>query len=374
MNALAAEPVRVLYVHGGRLCRGGTEAYLMNYYRHLDRRVLQLDFAVHGFERGVYEDEIEAMGGRVYPVPVKSRDWLGNRRALRALFESGRYRIVHSHMDAMNAVVLRQAMECGIPVRISHSHNTRHQTQNRLKLILNDYEKKRLPRYATDLCACSEPAGTWLYGNAAFTVLRNAIDTGRYRYDPTAREKMRAALGAEGRFVVGHVGRFHFQKNHDFLLEIFRCLRRSHPEAMLMLVGDGERRPELEEKIKKYGLEKDVLLTGNRPDVPALLLAMDVFLFPSLFEGLGIALLEAECTGLPCVASDAVPEEASITNTVHYLALEQPPSVWAEAVWRAGELPRADRSEEVRAAGYDIGGQAEKLQRFYLERLREVRE
>ena len=368
-----AEPVRVLYVHGGKLNYGGTEAYMMNYYRHFDHSRLQIDFAVHGFERGVYEDEIEALGGRVFYVPVKSQDYSGNKRALREIFRSGAYQAVHSHMDAMNAVVLKQAMECGVPVRISHSHNTQHQTQNRLKLLLNDFEKKRIPRYATDLFACSDAAGKWLYGDASFTVLHNAIDAQQYRFDPELRKRMRSSLGLEGLFVVGHVGRFHFQKNHALLLEIFHCLHQAHPQSVLLLVGDGTLRPELEAKIEELGIKDNVVLAGNRADVSALLQAMDVFLFPSLFEGLGIALLEAQCAGLPCIASDAVPAEANITETVQYFALEQQPSVWAEAVWKAKNIMRTDHCETIKAMGYDIGEQALKLQEFYFKRLHEKR-
>lgn len=372
MISLKDRPVRVLYVHGGKLNYGGTEAYMMNYYRHFDRTRLQVDFAVHGFERGVYEDEIEAMGGQVFYLPVKSRDYFGNIRALQKLFQSGRYEIVHAHMDAMNAVVLKQAKKCGIPVRISHSHNTQHQTQNCLKLMLNDFEKKQVSHYATELLTCSEAAGKWLYGDKPFTVLHNAIDAEQYRFSPQTREAVRESLGLRDRFVVGHVGRFHFQKNHEFLLEIFRCLHREHPQAALLLVGDGELRTRLEEKIKAYGLTDDVILTGNRSDVASLLQAMDVFLFPSLFEGLGIVLIEAQAAGLPSVASSEVPAEADLTDTVRYLGLEQSPDVWAQAVWDAGKAVREDRCDDVKAAGYDITEQARRLEEFYLTRLEQL--
>ncbi len=365
------QPTRVLYVHGGQLNYGGTEAYMMNYYRHFDRTKLQVDFAVHGFARGVYEDEIEAMGGRVFYLPIKSEDYFGNLKALREIYKSGSYSIVHSHMDAMNAVVLKQAKKCGIPVRISHSHNTQHQTKNKLKLALNDYAKRQIRKYATELFACSDLAGQWLYGADSFTVLNNAIDTEKYRFDPEKRRRMRASLGIGERFAVGHVGRLSFQKNHDFLLAVFRCLHEAHPEAVLLLVGDGERRAEIEAKIAEYSLQDSVILTGNRSDIPELLQAMDVFLFPSLFEGLPVTLVEAQAAGLPCLISDTITQKTALTDQVRFLSLEASPESWAEAVWNGKAVSRSESCDKVRAAGYDIAEQAEKLQEFYLTKARE---
>ena len=366
------EPTRILYVHGGKLSYGGTEAYMMNYCRRFDKKKLQVDFIVHGFEHGVYDDEIEAMGGTVYHVPVKSKDYLGNLKALREIFSSGKYNIVHSHMDAMNAVVLKQAKKCGIPVRISHSHNTQHLTQNKLKLLLNDYEKKQIKKVATDFMACSDLAGDWLYDKTPYTVLNNAIETDNFRFEPARREQMREQLGLEGCFVVGHIGRFHFQKNHDFLLEVFQSLHRAHPETALLLVGDGERRGEIEQKVAALGLKNSVVMTGNRSDVPDLLQAMDVFLFPSLFEGLPVTLVEAQASGMPCIIADTITPKTAITDCVRFMKLELSPAKWAEAVWNAHGVPRTDRIAEVKAAGYDAQEQADRLQRFYLQKAQEA--
>lgn len=362
------KPIRVLYVHGGKLNYGGTESYMMNYYRHFDRTKLQIDFAVHGFERGVFEDEIEAMGGQVFYLPIKSKDYFGNLKGLRNLFQSGDYQIVHSQMDGMNAVVLREAKKCGIPVRISHSHNTRHQTTSKWKRKLNDYAKGKIPKYATDLFACSDLAGGWLYEGKPFRVLNNAIDTQAYRFDPKKRSRVREAFGIGDRLLVGHVGRLHFQKNHDFLLEVFWKLYQAHPESMLMLVGEGERRGEIEAKITAYGLQKAVILTGNRPDIPLLLQGMDVFLFPSFFEGFPVTLVEAQAAGLPCVIANTITRKVALTDRVIFLSLDTPTQEWAARVWVAETGNRDGYSDQVKFAGFDITQEARTLQEFYLDR------
>lgn len=358
--------IRVLYVHGGTLLYGGTEAYMMNFYRRFDRGQVQVDFVVHGDARGVYDDEIERLGGSVFHVPVKGQDYRGNTRALREIMEQGQYAAVHAHTDANNAHVLQIAKECGVPLRISHSHNTRTQSDSRLRRLYNGLEKRRIPYVATHLFACSEPAGRWLYGRQPFVVIPNAIEIERFAFDSVRREEMRRQLGLTDQLVVGHVGRFSFQKNHPFLLEIFAEMANRRPDATLLLIGDGENRERIERLIRLRGLKERVRIVPPTPRVADYMQAMDVFLLPSHFEGFAVVLVEAQTAGLPCFASlDAVPN-ADLTGLVSYISLSEPPSVWAEQVLRQPDTKREDAWRPVADAGYDIAAAAERLQRFYL--------
>ncbi len=359
--------IRVLYVHGGTLLYGGTEAYMMNFYRHFDRCQVQVDFVVHGDARGVYDEEIERLGGRVFHVPVKSRDYRGNSRALRSIMQRGQYAAVHAHTDANNAHVLRIARQCGVPLRISHSHNTRTQSDSRLRRLYNAMEKQRIPGVATHLFACSEPAGKWLYGSHPFQIVPNAIEIDRFAFDPRRREEMRRQMGLENRLVLGHVGRFSFQKNHPFLLEIFAVVAEKRPEAVLLLIGDGEERERIERLALLRGLRERVRIVPPTPLIADYMQAMDVFLLPSHFEGLGIVLVEAQAAGLPCFASrGAVPTEADLTGLLTYLPLEEPPAVWAEQVMTVRPDSREGRWRPIAEAGYDITEAAARLQQFYL--------
>lgn len=237
------EPIRILYVIGGIMGRGGIESYTMNYYRNIDKTKVQIDFVVHGYGKGVYDDEIIANGGKIYHVPVKTKDYFGNIKGLKKIFLSGDYKIVHSEMDAMNYVVLKLAKECGVPIRISHSHSTQHLTQNKLKFIINEYARKRINKYANYLFACSELAGRWLYGdkkveNGEVKIINNAINLDKFEYSIKKREEIRRELGIENEFIIGHVGRLHFEKNQDFLLQVFQKVNELEKNTKLIIVGD----------------------------------------------------------------------------------------------------------------------------------------
>lgn len=365
------EPIRVLYINGGSMNRGGTESYMMNYYREMDTSKVQLDFVVHGFEKGAYDEEIKQLGGKMYHVPQKRKNYFGNIRALKKIFQSGEYQIVHAHMDAMNTFVLKTAKECGIPIRIAHSHNTEHLTNNRLKYALNEYARKRITKYATHYFACSEQAAAWLFGKEKLekvTYIKNAINLEKYLFEDEIRQKERRELGMEDHFVIGHVGRLDYQKNHSYLLEVFREVLVKKPEARLVLVGDGHLRKEIEAKIREENLTESVYLAGVRQDVQRLMNAFDVFCFPSHFEGLGMVLIEAQANGLRCVTSTAVPEEADITGETEFLSTQELPHMWADAVLRA-EKPLEGRKVEKRrftTRGYSIAEEAAKLQNIYL--------
>lgn len=362
--------IRILHVVT-YMGRGGLETMIMNYYRQMDRTKVQFDFLVHRDFRADYDDEIERLGGRIYRIG-RLIPWSGAyQRALDAFFAAHpEYRVVHVHQDCLSAVILKAAKKHGVPVRIAHSHNSS-QDKN-LKYLLKLYYKRQIPTYATALFACGKDAGDWMFGGKPYTVVNNAIDAAQYRYRQARACEVRQALGiAEDAFVVGHVGRFSPVKNHTFLLDVFNELCRADERAVFMLVGDGELRKSMEDKAKAMGLEDRVLFTGMRSDVCDLMQAMDVFAFPSLYEGLPVSLVEAQAAGLPCVVSDRVPEACMLTGLVQRVSLEENARQWAERILAMRTTVRRDRYDEIAASGFDIVSNAAWLQQYYIEQWKE---
>lgn len=359
-----SEPIRVLQVVT-TMNRGGLETMLMNYYRNIDRSKVQFDFIEHRQERSDYDDEIEALGGRIYRVSRLIPWSRSYRKELKTLFRAHpEYRIVHVHQDCLSAVALQCAKECGVPVRVAHSHNS---TQDKnLKYLFKLFYKRLIPRYATGLFACSMDAGNWMFGGANYQILNNAIPAKQYAFSAEKRSAIRKQLGLSGKFAVGLVGRFSPQKNHLFLLDIFRAVVDMEPSAMLLLVGDGELREVIKKRIEQLGLRDKVIMTGIRTDISALLQAMDVFVMPSHYEGLSLAVVEAQAAGLPCFISDKVPIECKMTDLVQQLSLSDPAEVWARAILYTKGAERRDTYREIAAAGFDIESNAESLQEFYL--------
>ena len=359
-----SEPKRVLQVVT-HMNRGGLETMLMNYYRQMDRSRVQFDFLTHREGEKDYDAEIRALGGRIYHVPPVNpfgRDYL---RSLDDFFaDHPEYRVVHSHLDCMSAPVLRAAKKHGVPVRLAHSHSSSQDKD--LKYPLKLLCKRGIAAQATGLFACGENAGQWMFGGAEFRVLPNAIDAAAYRADETVRQEVRRELGLEDAVVLGHVGRFSEPKNHPFLIDLFAAAAKKEPKARLLLVGSGEGRAAIEEKVQSLGLADKVLFLGVRSDVNRLLQAMDVFVFPSLYEGLPVSLVEAQAAGLPCVISDRVPAESVLTDGVAQLPLGSAED-WAEQVLCAARRERKDTYDAICAAGFDIAQNAKWLEEFYLD-------
>ena len=358
--------IRVLQV-ATYMGRGGLESMIMNYYRHIDREKVQFDFLVHRQERAAFDDEIESLGGRIYRltrlVPW-SKSYLS---ALNHFFDKHpEYRIVHVHQDCLSSVILKAAAQHHIPVRIAHSHNA-NQDKN-LKYPIKLWYKRSIPKYATNLFACGKDAGDWMFSGAPYQIINNAIDAAAYAYEPEKRAEMRCQLGLTDELVVGHVGRFNQQKNHPFLLEVFAALLKKEPHAVLLLVGGGEDMPKIQAKAQTLGIAERVRFLGVRSDVADLMQAMDVFVFPSLYEGLPVTMVEAQAAGLPCIISDKVPPECILTEgLVDVMPLSASPETWAEKILAKRAIPRTDRRAEIAAHGFDITTEAVKLQEFYLK-------
>jgi len=359
-------PIRILHVVT-YMGRGGLETMIMNYYRHIDRNIVQFDFLTHRDFRADYDDEIELMGGRIYRLP-RLIPWSRKyHKALEAFFTTHpEYKIVHVHQDCLSSVILKSAMKCGIPVRIAHSHSSS-QDKN-LKYLIKLYYKRQIPHFSTQLFACGCEAGDWMFNGAPYQIINNAIDTERYVYCPGCREDMRKSLGiASDAFVVGHVGRFNVVKNHAFLLEVFCSVKQSRSDAVLLLVGDGDLRLSIEKKVNELGLTDSVIFTGVRDDVPDLMQAMDCFVFPSLYEGLPLTLIEAQAAGLYCLVSDGVPPECDKTGLVEHLSLQLGHFAWANKVLQYIGLTRQNTCEDLIKCGFDITENAKWLEKYYLE-------
>ena len=376
-------PLRVL-VLDTVMDRGGAETMMMNYLRHFDRSKVIYDFLVNRDYRAAYEDEIEALGGRIYRMcPMYPQYFRRYKREFRNFLEQHtEYRIIHSNLEERSYFPLRIAAEKGIPVRIAHAHNR--PVGFNLKSIFREYFRMRLPKYVTHMFACGTEAGDWLYGEKnrdRVIQQRNAIDTSAYRYDASIATQVREEFGVtdSGTFVLGHVGRFFPQKNHTFLIDIFAEVHKRHPNSVLWLVGGGELNDELKNQIKAkvddLGLSDAVEFLGVRGDVNRLLQGMDSFILPSLYEGLPVTMIEAQASGLPCTISDRVPEQCDVTGNVQIIGLNATPAEWAKRILdQHAEYAGTNRTEgagKVTKAGFDIKANAEWLQRFYVDALAE---
>ena len=357
--------IKVLYVNGGIMNRGGIESFMMNYFRHIDRNRVQIDFVVHGYERGAYDDEIESRGGIIYHVPIKSKHPFTYKREIRKIFLSGNYKIIHSHVDAMSCWILQIAKNCGIPVRIAHSHNTSHLSNNKIKFFINEIARKNICKYSNYCFACSEAAGRWLFGKNQYTVIPNAIDIHNYLYDEDKRNTLRQKLNINSDEVVfGHVGRFDTQKNHEFLMKVFCKISLNKEKIKLILVGDGWKKEYIEKMVIEYNLNDRVIFLGNQTNVNELYNVMDYFVFPSLFEGLSVVLVEAQINGLTCYTSDVISLEHNISGNVCFLPLQE--DKWVDVLNDLNKPIRNNCIDKVRIAGYDIILAAKNLEDFYV--------
>lgn len=350
--------------------RGGAETMVMNYYRNIDKSKIQFDFLVHRKERGAYDDEIEAMGGRIYRmIPIYPQNFVKYKQMLKEFFDQhDEYKIVHSHMSELGYFALQEAKRKHVPNRIVHAHNA--PSTYDYKYIVRWYFKKRIAALTTHRMMCGQSSGIWLFGKkhiSEFIQMNNAIDAKHFTYNKEISYKIKSDLGLSNSFVIGHVGRFDEQKNHVFLIEIFKEVHDRNKNAVLLLVGDGKLRNSIKAKADKLGLTDSVIFTGVRSDVPSLFQAMDVFLFPSLYEGLGIVAVEAQAAGLHTIVSDKIPQEAFITKLIEAVPLTKSKEIWAEKILKNQRgYERRDTYNEICHAGYDVKVNVKWLENFYV--------
>lgn len=370
------EPIRILHVVTV-MNRNGLESRIMDIYRNIDRTKIQFDFLTHRKNNGIFDSEIESLGGRVYHMPsISPFHFINYLRSLNAFFKAHReYRIVHAHLNSYCTWVLMIAKHNGVPIRIAHSRNSG--MDHNWKAIFKYLSRLFVNVPTTHKFACSNQAGEWLFGKKGilppnyFKVIPNGFNINKFMYDENVRVIKRGEMGLkEDQLAIVLVGRLTYQKNHKFLFDVFdEILKTSHNNARLFLIGDGELRDELKNIAKQKYLNDCVTFVGNTPNVGEYLQAMDVMIFPSVYEGFGTVVIESQCIGLPTLASDVLPHETKITDCLEFLSPEMnTPKQWADkAIFMYENIKRKPRHLEVKAAGYDIDDSYKLLSDIYFE-------
>lgn len=366
------EPIRVLH-EDVIMNPGGIETLLMNTYRHIDRSLVQFDFMVHRPEEGFHEKEINELGGRVYHTrPFNPMHHRAYKNSIVKVFEEHpEYKVLHAHAD-LSGWPLKYAAKCGVPTRIVHSHNCAPSMS--LKYFFFQYEKLWMKKYCTDMFMCSTPAGEWLFGkktveSGKVRFIKNGVETDRYRFNEKVRAEVRRELNAGDKLVFCHVGRFMAQKNHKFLLQIFSEIHKQNSNTMLIMAGIGELKEECERLASELGISDSAKFLGIRGDVERLLQGADLFLLPSLWEGLPLTVVEAQSAGLPVVMSDVITKEVILTKGVKTPSLSDSAEKWSQtALELCTTYKRYDCRKEIIDAGFDICSTAKFLQDFYIER------
>lgn len=348
---------------------GGVESFLMNYYRCIDREKIQFDFLCNSYQPIAYEQEIHQLGGKTYHISSRSKNFLKYRKEMKSFFElhKGEYQAIWVNVCSLaNIDYLKMAKKYGIPRRIIHSHNSQNM-DGRLRKILHDINKHKIDQFATDFWACSQGAAEWFYGKKAAEIIHNAINVDQMSYDESKRKTCRIQLGWDDNYVIGNIGRFHFQKNQLFLLDVFYELLQKIPEARLILIGQGEDEKRIKEKIHVLGLDGKVGMPGVQKDISGWLSAMDIFLFPSVFEGLSVVALEAQANGIPILASTlAISKEAKINNNVVLLELDRSAKDWSQIICKIKKELQREQNEKIKMVfkknHYDICAEVQKLE------------
>ena len=364
---MSSKPIRVAHVIG-KLNAAGVEAVVNNYYRNIDHSKYQFDYYIDADSNCEPPQELINMGARYFVIPPYQK-LFQHIKVLTRLFKENEYQIVHSGMNTLAPISMYCAWKAGVPIRINHNHSTAGKGEtkkNILKYCLRPFAKC----FATDYCACSEYAGEWLFGKRMMkqgkvTVFKNAIDLDKFKYDEEVRTEVRKELGITDKFVVGHVGRFCYQKNHDFLVDVFNEVHKENKKSVLLLVGIGELQDKIKEKVRQLGLTESVIFLNARKDVHRLYQAMDVFVLPSRYEGLPVVGVEAQASGLPCVISDQMTKETVIIKETKVQSLFDGVDSWCKAILICKSNNRRCTKDDLTASGFDIKNESRTLESYY---------
>ena len=356
--------------------RGGIETMLMNFYRHMDRDKVQFDFLCNKADPGDYDEEIKALGGRIFVTP----GFKSYRRYLAYMTELFKqhpeYKIIHTHNGSLMLFALESAKQNKIPVRIAHAHATAVPVglKNELKKLM-----RPLIKYAaTDYWGCSDAAGKFYFSekrwNNAHEFIRNAINVENFEFNENARKAIREEYNFGDKLVVGHVGRLAPQKNQKKLLDVFAEMHKINANTHLVIIGTGELEAKLKQQAESLGISDAVTFTGVLSNVNEWYSAIDVFVMTSLYEGLPVVAVEAQASDLPCVLTDTITPEVKVTENVRFLGLYDEPAKWANAILEVQPTERVSRKAELQKAGYDITLEAERMQNLYLELYSDIQE
>ena len=364
------EPIRVAHIMG-KMIAGGVESVVTSEFLEMDKSKVQFDFICDEDSTNIPYDLIEKNGGKVIIIPPYQKAFKYHKE-LKKVLKDNNYKIVHSHISTMSVFSLFAAKCAGVPVRIAHSHSTtnkKEKKKNLMKQILRPFSKV----FATDYMCCSELAGRWLFGNKEYDkgdvyLLNNAIDLDKFKYDESLRKKKRKELGIkDNTLVIGHLGRFVAQKNHTFLIDIFNEIHKKKKDSILLLAGQGPLEEEIKNKVKDLNLDDSVKFLGQRNDANELYQAFDVFLLPSLYEGLPVVGVEAQAAGLLCYFSDDMTKETKVLDITKFMSLNDTPEEWAKNILKdVKKYKRIDTSKEMTAKNFNIKEEAKRLEEYYL--------
>ena len=374
---MESKPIRILHIIG-ILVGGGVETVVMNYYKNIDRSKVQFDFVVHDNDKVDITDIVEKMGGKVYKVPAYYKNIFGFMHSIYRIVRENKYKIVHCHMTTLGVFSLLPSWIAGAKIRILHGHSTTVKSEtkrNLMKLILRPFSIF----VANRQFACSKVAARWLFGpNKNVEIINNAIDVEKFQFNEEYRTKLREELGLDNKFIIGHIGRFMYQKNHEYLIQVFQKLVHKIPSAHLVLVGDGPLRENTLQKIENLGLSTRVTYLGLRKDVHKLYSLFDIFYFPSWYEGLGIVAIESQAAKLPILMSNFVPDEAIIDSSLAKKIgiTDEDIDIWINETKRIysniihpcnGVNPRIGINNCINTEGYNIQLEAKRLEELYCE-------
>lgn len=365
------KPLRIALVMG-KYVTGGIKSVMMNYYNHIDREQVQFDFLVDDDSPIKDYSEIEKLGGRVYEIPSLKHP-IRNIRACIKILTDGKYLCVHGYINTLNVFPMFAGKIAGVPVRIAENLSTAHPGERKtvLKNILKPFSRV----FPTHLAANSKYAAEWLYGangSSKCKIIYNALNLEQFKYDPVLRQEKRTKMGIEGCFVLGHIGRYHYQKNHEFLIDIFSAVYKRDSSARLILIGYGVLKDHIFEKIASLGLTDVVIDGGATENIMPYYNAMDCFVLPSFYEGLPVVGIEAQATGVPCVMSSEVTSETGITDCAQFIGLDKSAEYWADQILKWKQYNRVDVRQQITEHGYNILNEAKKLEQYYFKCLSET--
>ena len=371
-----SDPIRILHVFAS-VNRGGAESRTMDIYRHIDREKVQFDFLVNVAEAGHFAAEIQALGGRIYQIPrFRLWNYFSYRRTVAAFFrEHPGFHAVHGHITTSAGIYLPLAKAAGIPLTIAHARTAG--VDPGLKGILTRLLHLGLHRKADYLFACSQRAGLMAFGRKAgrygrISHIPNAIDSARFDYDEAKRVSIRRSLGLEDAFVLGHVGNFLYPKNHPYLLKVFHEVQKVLPDSRLLLVGGGPGEKDIRAQAEALGVAEKIIYAGVVDNPEDYYMAFDYFVFPSHYEGMPGAVIEAQTAGLRCLISDSISDEVIISNLATAMSITAEAPQWAEQIIKTKDYPRMGRAETIRAAGFDAPAQARTMEEFYLSQPKQM--
>ena len=346
---------------------GGIEVFLKNLYDNIDHKEFQFDF-IDTTEKGIcYKEEFEKGNSKIYKITSRSKNFMKNKKELEKVIKEGNYDVIHFHLNTLSYITpILLANKYNIKI-IVHSHNEWKGKKIKV-LLLDKINRKRIKKANIIRLACSDVAGKWIFENNQFLIINNAIDIEKFKFSEDIRKKIRLELNIPDNYtVLGNIGAFREQKNHEFLIDIYYEYLKLNPKSVLVLVGEGALMEKIKQKMKKLKISENVKFLGLRNDVNEVINAFDIFVFPSLYEGLGIVLVEAQCNGLLCFVSNTIPGNAKITNNIYYLPLEENSKYWADYIWKHGGIKPEHKNEmnKIKQAGYSVRDLAKKIEEIY---------